>query len=114
VLFGIEFKNLGLRLPVLKLAADVHQLLAPAGLRRALIGMGLGLCFSSPHATRGRRSAPSPGPPDHAAHGGRQPTDLLDHLGPWAGDWAGLAACLLVLQYDFHPFVGLSFGPSRS
>ena len=24
---------------------------------------------------------------------------------------AGLAACLLVLQYDVHPFVGLSFGP---
>ena len=23
----------------------------------------------------------------------------------------GLAACLLVLQYDVHPFVGLSFGP---
>ena len=24
---------------------------------------------------------------------------------------AGLAACLLVLQYDIHPFIGLSFGP---
>ncbi len=28
-----------------------------------------------------------------------------------AGALAGLAACLLVLQYDVHPFVGLSFGP---
>ena len=27
------------------------------------------------------------------------------------GGLAGLAACLLVLQYDIHPFVGLSFGP---
>ena len=27
------------------------------------------------------------------------------------GALAGLAACLLVLQYDVHPFVGLSFGP---
>ena len=27
------------------------------------------------------------------------------------GGLAGLAACLLVLQYDVHPFVGLSFGP---
>jgi branched-chain amino acid transport system permease protein len=27
------------------------------------------------------------------------------------GALAGLAACLLVLQYDIHPFVGLSFGP---
>jgi branched-chain amino acid transport system permease protein len=27
------------------------------------------------------------------------------------GALAGLAACLLVLQYDVHPFVGLTFGP---
>ena len=27
------------------------------------------------------------------------------------GGLAGLAASLLVLQYDVHPFVGLSFGP---
>jgi branched-chain amino acid transport system permease protein len=27
------------------------------------------------------------------------------------GGLSGLAACLLVLQYDVHPFVGLSFGP---
>ena len=27
------------------------------------------------------------------------------------GGLAGLAACLLALQYDVHPFVGLSFGP---
>ena len=27
------------------------------------------------------------------------------------GSLAGLAACLLVLQYDVHPAIGLSFGP---
>ena len=27
------------------------------------------------------------------------------------GVLAGLAACLLVLQYDVHPFIGLTFGP---
>jgi branched-chain amino acid transport system permease protein len=27
------------------------------------------------------------------------------------GALAGLAACLLVLQYDIHPAIGLSFGP---
>ena len=27
------------------------------------------------------------------------------------GALAGLAACLLVLQYDIHPFIGLTFGP---
>ena len=34
VVFGIEFRNLGIRLPVLKLGRDVLQLLAPARLRR--------------------------------------------------------------------------------
>jgi len=27
------------------------------------------------------------------------------------GMLAGLASCLLVLQYDVHPFIGLTFGP---
>ena len=27
------------------------------------------------------------------------------------GGFAGLAACLLVLQYDVHPAIGLTFGP---
>src|SRR5262249_12024303 len=27
------------------------------------------------------------------------------------GGLAGLSACLLVLQYDVHPFIGPSFGP---
>src|SRR5207302_2688395 len=27
------------------------------------------------------------------------------------GALAGLAACLLLLQYDVHPFIGNSFGP---
>jgi len=27
------------------------------------------------------------------------------------GGLAGLASCLLVLQYDVHPFLGSSFGP---
>jgi len=27
------------------------------------------------------------------------------------GSLAGLSACLLVLQYDIHPAIGLSFGP---
>ena len=27
------------------------------------------------------------------------------------GSLAGLASCLLVLQYDVHPFIGLTFGP---
>ena len=27
------------------------------------------------------------------------------------GSLAGVAACLLVLQYDVHPAIGLSFGP---
>src|SRR5256714_494927 len=35
----------------------------------------------------------------------------INQLLATGGALAGLAACLLVLQYDVHPFVGLSFGP---
>ena len=39
--------------------------------------------------------------------------DNLAHCGNLAvgGGLAGLAACLLVLQYDIYPAIGLSFGP---
>src|SRR5580658_2807253 len=60
VAFGIDFRNLGIRLPVLEVSG---MFLSYA----RLLACGAAL--------------------------------------------AGLAACLLVLQYDIHPFIGLTFGP---
>src|ERR1700731_117865 len=79
VAFGIDFRNVGIRLPVLQFA-EMHfsyaRLLAFAAALRGVDTRRIYLITSA--------------------------------LG---GALAGLASCLLVLQYDIHPFVGLSFGP---
>src|SRR6202022_3481304 len=80
VAFGIDFRNLGIRLPVLALGEMNFSYARLLSFAAALIGMVSVYLFMT------RTSA----------------------LG---GALAGLAACLLVLQYDVHPFVGLSFGP---
>jgi branched-chain amino acid transport system permease protein len=110
VAFGIDFRNLGIRLPVLRFA-EMHfsysRLLAFVA---ALIGMVLVFLFMKRTflGTAIRAIA--------------QDRQIMPLMGVDAGKiyvitsaiggaLAGLAACLLVLQYDIHPFVGLSFGP---
>ena len=110
VLFGIEFKNLGLRLPVLKVGGmfvSYSRLLAFAA---ALIGMVLVYLWLTRTYTgtairaiaQDRQIMPLMGVDSRRIY------LVTSALG---GGLAGLAACLLVLQYDVHPFVGLSFGP---
>ncbi len=110
VLFGIEFKNLGLRLPVLKVGGmfvSYSRLLAFAA---ALIGMVLVYLWLTRTYTgtairaiaQDRQIMPLMGVDSRRIY------LVTSALG---GALAGLAACLLVLQYDVHPFVGLSFGP---
>jgi branched-chain amino acid transport system permease protein len=110
VLFGIEFKNLGLRLPVLKVAGmfvSYSRLLAFAA---ALIAMGLVYVLMTRTYTgtairaiaQDRQIMPLMGVDTRRIY------LITSGLG---GALAGLAACLLVLQYDVHPFVGLTFGP---
>jgi branched-chain amino acid transport system permease protein len=42
---------------------------------------------------------------------GVSPSRIFAVTSALGGALAGLAACLLVLQYDIHPAIGLSFGP---
>jgi branched-chain amino acid transport system permease protein len=110
VMFGVEFKNLGLRLPVLKLAGMFISYSRLLAFGAALISMVLVYLFLTRTYT---------GTAIRAIAQDRQIMTLMgvdtrriylitSGLG---GALAGLAACLLVLQYDVHPFVGLSFGP---
>ena len=111
VAFGIEFRNLGIRLPVLALGrACIFSYSRLLAFVAALVGMVRGLSVPDAHLHRHRHPRDRPGPPDHGADGRRHARIYLvtSALG---GALAGLAACLLVLQYDVHPFVGLSFGP---
>ena len=110
VMFGVEFKNLGMRLPVLKLSGmfiSYSRLLAFAF---ALVGMVLVYLFLTRTYTGTAIRAISQDRQIMVLMGvdSRRIYLITSALG---GGLAGLAACLLVLQYDIHPFVGLSFGP---
>src|SRR6478752_1615152 len=107
---GIDFRNLGIRLPVLAIG-EMHfsysRLLAFVA---ALLGM-LAIYFFMKRTYTGT-----------AIRAVAQDRQIMSLMGvdtkriylitsALGGALAGLAACLLVLQYDVHPFVGLSFGP---
>jgi branched-chain amino acid transport system permease protein len=110
VLFGIEFKNLGLRLPVLKLSEMFISYARLLAFAAALIGMVLVylLLTRTYTGTAIRAIAQDRQIMTLMGVDSRRIYVITSALG---GGLAGLASCLLVLQYDVHPFVGLSFGP---
>jgi branched-chain amino acid transport system permease protein len=95
--FGIDFKNLGLRLGSSMRRYELRGRALPSLV--ALAGM-LALCCSSSARIRHRHPRHLPGPADHAADGRRQPA--YRHFGHRRRA-AGLAATLMVLQYDIYP-----------
>jgi len=110
VLFGIDFRNLGIRLPVLELADMFVSYARLLAFGAALVGMVALYLFLTRTYT---------GTAIRAIAQDRQIMPLMGVdsrriyliTSAVGGALAGLAACLLVLQYDVHPFVGLSFGP---
>ena len=110
VLFGIEFKNLGLRLPVLKVAGMFISYSRLLAFGVALVGMVLVYLFMTRTYTGTAIRAIAQDRQIMALMGvdTRRIYLITSAVG---GGLAGLAAALLVLQYDVHPFVGLSFGP---
>jgi len=110
VMFGVEFKNLGLRLPVLKLSGMFISYSRLLAFGFALVGMVLVYLFLTRTYTGTAIRAIAQDRQIMMLMGvdSRRIYVITSALG---GGLAGLAACLLVLQYDIHPFVGLSFGP---
>jgi branched-chain amino acid transport system permease protein len=110
VLFGIDFRNLGIRLPVLDVAdmfISYARLLAFAAALAGMVTLYFFLTRSYTGAAiraiaQDREVMPLMGVDTRRIY---VVTSLL------GGALAGLAACLLVLQYDVQPFVGLTFGP---
>jgi branched-chain amino acid transport system permease protein len=110
IMFGIEFRNLGLRLPVLKLSEMFISYSRLLAFGAAVVGMVVVYLFLTRTYTgaairaiaQDRQIMPLMGVDTRRVY------VITSALG---GALAGLAACLLVLQYDVHPFVGLSFGP---
>jgi branched-chain amino acid transport system permease protein len=110
VMFGIDFRNLGIRLPVLDLAGMFISYARLLAFGAALIGMVALYLFLARTYTgtairaiaQDRQIMPLMGVDTRRIY---IVTSLI------GGALAGLASCLLVLQYDVQPFVGLTFGP---
>jgi branched-chain amino acid transport system permease protein len=110
VAFGVEFRNLGIRLPVVALGEMHFSYARLLSFAAALFGMVSVYLFMTRTYT---------GTAIRAISQDRQIMSLMGVdtkriyliTSALGGALAGLAACLLVLQYDVHPFVGLSFGP---
>ena len=108
--FGIEFRNLGVRMaPV---AIGEMSFSAPRIIAFAVAVAGVVATYSFLTRTyvgtairaisQDRQIMPLMG---------ADPDRLFVITSAIGGALAGLAACLLVLQYDIHPAIGLSFGP---
>src|SRR5271157_3089240 len=110
VMFGIDFRNLGIRLPVLEISGmyiSYARLLAFVAALAGMVALYLFLARSYTGAAiraiaQDRQIMPLMGVDTRRIY---VITSLI------GGALAGLAACLLVLQYDVQPFVGLTFGP---
>jgi len=110
VAFGIDFRNLGIRLPVLAIGEMHFSFARLLAFLAALAGMVVIYLFMTRTYI---------GTAIRAISQDRQIMVLMGVdtkrlylvTSALGGALAGLAACLLVLQYDVHPFVGLSFGP---
>ena len=110
VMFGIDFRNLGIRLPVLDFAGMYISYARLLAFGAALIGMVALYLFLARTYTgtairaiaQDRQIMPLMGVDTRRVY------VITSMIG---GGLAGLAACLLVLQYDVQPFVGLTFGP---
>jgi len=110
LLFGTDFRNIGLRLPIIELGDIFISFSRLLAFRAALLGASLLYLFLA-------RSYLG-----IAIRAIAQDREIMGLMGvdqrriylitsAIGGALAGLAACLLVLQYDVHPFIGLSFGP---
>jgi branched-chain amino acid transport system permease protein len=108
--FGIEFKNIGIKLPTfevgdmfLSLARLTAFLIALASMIAVYLFLKrtyLGTAIRAISQDRGIMPLM-----------GVNPSRIFLITSALGGALAGVASCLLVLQYDIHPAIGLSFGP---
>jgi branched-chain amino acid transport system permease protein len=110
LLFGTDFRNIGIRLPLIELGDIDLSFARLLAFIVALVGAGgLYLFLTRSFLGTAIRAIAQ----DREVMGlmgvdARRVYFLTSAIG---GGLAGLAACLLVLQYDVHPFIGNSFGP---
>jgi len=110
VAFGIDFRNLGIRLPVLAFGEMHFSYSRLLAFGAAAAGM-IVVYFFMKRTYIGTAIRAIAQDRQIMALMGVDTGRIYLITSALGGALAGLAACLLALQYDVHPFVGLSFGP---
>ena len=108
--FGVEFRNIGVSLPQLQAGELYVSFARLIAFLVALGGMvGVYLFLTRTYLGTAIRAISQ----DRAIMPlmGVSPNRIFLITSALGGALAGLAACLLVLQYDIHPAIGLTFGP---
>jgi branched-chain amino acid transport system permease protein len=108
--FGIEFKNIGVSFPPIVVGEISFSLPRLIAFGVALAGMlAMYLFLTRTYLGTAIRAISQ----DRAIMPlmGVNPDRIFIITSALGGGLAGLASCLLVLQYDIHPAIGLSFGP---
>jgi branched-chain amino acid transport system permease protein len=110
LLFGTDFRNIGIRLPIIEIATLYISF-------ARLIAFGIGLVGAVVLYLFLKRTYIGT-----AIRAIAQDREIVGLMGvdqrriylvtsAIGGALAGLAACLLALQYDVHPYIGNTFGP---
>ena len=108
--FGIEFKNIGVTFPPIVIGEISFSMPRLIAFGVALAGMlAMYLFLTRTYMGTAIRAISQ----DRAIMPlmGVNPDRIFIITSALGGARAGLASCLLVLQYDIHPAIGLSFGP---
>jgi len=108
--FGIDFKNLGVTLPSVHLGEMSFSAARLIAFGAAVLGvLFLYVFLHKTYLGTAIRAISQ----DRAIMPlmGVSPARIFAVTSALGGALAGLGACLLVLQYDVHPAIGLSFGP---
>lgn len=110
LVFGVEFRNIGVSLPALQFGGMYLSFARLIAFLVALGGMvGVYLFLTRTYLGTAIRAISQ----DRAIMPlmGVNANRIFVITSALGGGLAGLAACLLVLQYDIHPAIGLTFGP---
>ena len=108
--FGIEFRNLGLRMPVVEFGDMFFSFARILAFGTALAGvLVLWLFLTRTYLGTAIRAISQDR--EIMPLMGVDPRRIYLITSAIGGGMAGVAASLLVLQYDVHPAIGLSFGP---
>ncbi len=110
VIFGIDFKNIGVRMPSLMVGDISLSMARLIAFCVAMVAIAITYLFLNRTFVGTAIRAISQ---DRSIMPlmGVNPERIYLITSAIGGSLAGLAACLLVLQYDCHPAIGLSFGP---